>query len=186
MAEIADGLEARIAELERKVRSRRSLGTVLTVALLAVFIMGLSGPSKAVDSEAFVVRDSQNRKRAALQVDLNGFPSLTLYDEAGKTKADLAIVLDHPQLNLYNDAGKTSLEAAIGTDGNPGIWLVDGNGKERAVLQLFEDNSVPVIKLSDSQGRPRIVAAVGGPSGQPIVQTMGPDGKSLWRAPAKP
>lgn len=183
---MADPQGNRIAELERRVRNDRLLLMTVTVVALAVFLMGLSGAGKSIDSGAFVVRDSQNRKRAVLQVDSNGFPSLSLYDEAGKVRADLALILNSPQLNLYKPDGKTSLEADVGPDGNPGIWLVDDKGKERAVLELRGENATPVLKLSDPQSVPRLLFAVLGPSGQPVIQVVEADGKSVFLYPFPP
>jgi hypothetical protein len=101
-------------------------------------------------------------------------------------------------LEVVGADGRRQLVMGTGTEGSPGIWIYDRNGKVRLSLGLYGDNnasivlndeseqaveifrtvgphSVPVLVMK-AQGRDRIVMGLDGPGQDPFLVLYGTDG----------
>lgn len=101
-------------------------------------------------------------------------------------------------LEVVGADGRRQLVMGTGTEGSPGIWIYDRNGKVRLSLGLYGDNnasivlndeseqaveifrtvgphSVPVLVMK-AQGRDRIVMGLNGPGQDPFLVLYGTDG----------
>ena len=101
-------------------------------------------------------------------------------------------------LEVVGADGRRQLVIGTGTEGSPGIWVYDRNGKVRLSLGLYGDNnaslvlndeneqavqifrtvgaqSAPVLVMK-AQGRDRIVMGLNGPGQDPFLVLYGADG----------
>ena len=101
-------------------------------------------------------------------------------------------------LEVVGADGRRQLVIGTGTEGSPGIWIYDRNGKVRLSLGLYGDNNASVVLNDESeqaveifrtvgahsapvlvmkaQGRDRIVMGLGGPGQDPFLVLYGADG----------
>jgi hypothetical protein len=112
--------------------------------------------------------------------------------------ASAAGVVSTHTLEVVGADGRRQLVIGTGTEGSPGIWVYDRNGKVRLSLGLYGDNnasivlndeneqavqifrtvgvhSAPVLVMK-AQGRDRIVMGLNGPGQDPFLVLYGPDG----------
>ena len=171
----------RLDRLERALHRQRTLNAVLCLLVASSVLIGAASSEKEVTARRFVVQDDQGKTRATLSMGRAGGPSLTFYDQTGRIRADLSVILDHPQLALYRKDGNVAAQVAIGADDNPGVWLLDQAKKERLTLELRDQEGSPVLKLLGGDGDPRLVAAV--VRSQPMLVMLNAQGSSVWQAP---
>jgi hypothetical protein len=133
---MAESIEARIEQLERRLRRVTAICAVLAVG----FVLGLSSqllPRPALDAQRFMLRDSIGTWRGALMMREDGSPVLRLNDARGKSR-------------LY---------AVVLPDGNPRLRFTDSTGTHRAILEL-EQHSRPQLSLLGEDGRLRARVSV--------------------------
>ncbi len=117
---------------------------------------------------------------------------------AAAQPAAAASVVSTRTLEVVGADGRRQLVIGTGTEGSPGIWIYDRNGKVRLSLGLYGDNnasivlndeneqavqifrtvgthSVPVLVMK-AQGRDRIVMGLNGPGQDPFLVLYGADG----------
>ncbi|HXH09546.1 MAG TPA: hypothetical protein VNP04_07275 [Alphaproteobacteria bacterium] len=104
-----------------------------------------------------------------------------LMDKADKARADLAVASEgQPHLVLSDDAGKPRLVLSLSQYGEPTLSLVDASSQRRIVLSL--DLYGALLRFSDASGHLRAALAVP-PQGEPELELLGKDDKTLWRVP---
>ena len=107
-------------------------------------------------------------------------------------------VLSTHMLEVVGADGRRQIVMGTSTEGSPGIWILDRNGKVRLSIGLYGDNNASVV-LNDereqavqifrtvgersapvlvmkSQGRDRIVMGLNGSSQDPYLVLYGTDG----------
>ncbi|HLN12254.1 MAG TPA: hypothetical protein VK587_03645, partial [bacterium] len=66
------------------------------------------------------------------------------------------------ELDIVDGGGKIRISLALSTNGNPGIWVYDANGKTRAYLGLSGTGQpTPALTLSDENERTRAFLGFG-------------------------
>ncbi len=109
----------------------KRIGALVLVVAAAVL---LSGAANGKDLQHLVVgaltlKDKGGETRAHFITHADGSPSLTLFDKAGKPRANLSMLAGKPALILFDKAGKP--RAALGADaddGSPSLTLYDAKG----------------------------------------------------------
>lgn len=106
-----------------------------------------------VRAKSFVLVDEARAPRAALTIQADGSPCLSLSDAAGNPRAALSVLADgRPGLGLSDAAGKPRAVLGFKANGELGLWLADAKGKTRAVLTLLAGGS-PGLTLGDAMAR---------------------------------
>lgn len=148
-----------IARLEARVRWLTALCSFLTLGLLALAAWQFAPRPRVVEANAFVLRDSQWRRRGELATRQDGSPMLRLNSVAGRERLML----------FARESGEVV------------IRLSDSKDVYRARLALEQDGQ-PRLLLAGPDGRTRAsVAPVGGAySG---LALYGEDHKEIWSAP---
>jgi hypothetical protein len=198
-------LAARIEKLERQNRLLRGAGLALLLLPVALVAMGQARPTRTVEAEEFVLRDSSGTKRAALQltrtepfeipeavpplkVPAGVSANLTLYGEKGEIRAVLGA------------APLASALAFYGYDGNPHVTIGNLGGETPTLNMRSGDNKAevtvdrngPQFDLMDNDGfslKLGSTALVTGRTGEQhktsaaSLTMFGKDGKVLWSAP---
>lgn len=78
-----------------------------------------------IRAQAFQLVDSAGTVRGTLEFNRDGSPELNLYDGEGNQR----LLLGPGLLALFNEEGKPQAGLALGDGGNPGIRLLDRQGK---------------------------------------------------------
>ena len=81
-------VEARLGRLERENRRLKRAGLLGLAVIAAVMLMGQVRPTRVLEAEAFILRDSTGTALAGLEVDSDGYPRFGLYDRNGKARID--------------------------------------------------------------------------------------------------
>ncbi len=154
----------------------------------------LSAPDETASSiSGLVLFGEDGQEHASLGVDP---PQLALRNTNFKGSAGLEL---SPQgvasLVLWSRQDDKTSRVGLGVapDGAVGLSLSDREGKERAVLELREDGS-PRLGMFDGRGEghaggwvratanPRVLVTLD-TQGNPQLQCVDKDGRSVWRAP---
>jgi hypothetical protein len=172
----------RLERLEGESTWIKRIGLAASLLATCVFIVGQARPTRIVDADKFVLRDSSGRMRASLGMVLNG-PSLNLYDADGKSRVELGALPGQTALLIMDEKGK--MRAALGSGGDhQALTISDVTGSERVVVDVngnrpglvFLDAKTSVIwsapnssQASDLAGsKPRVFLEVW--SGSPIFK----------------
>jgi hypothetical protein len=148
-----------IARLEARVRWLTSLSTFLTLGLVALAAWQFAPRAKVVEANAFVLRDTQWRKRGVLGLRLDG----------------------SPMLRLDSVNGRERVLIGARDDGRAVIRFSDGKDVFRARIEL-DAQGAPRLLMSGSDGSTRVaVAPLGSSSGG--IRLFGDDEKAAWAAP---
>ncbi len=136
-------LERRLRRVERENRVLRRAGAVLVIGVAAVMLMGQTIlHRRAVESEAFLVRDAQGQVRAMLKALENGTVGLSFYDQAGVPRAWLRVLTDGtPGLVLSDESGQVRTMLNVQGDGLVGLLFYDQDGRPRAWLNVLADGT---------------------------------------------
>lgn len=136
-------LERRLRRVERDNRVLRRAGAVLVIGVAAVMLMGQTIlHRRAVESEAFLVRDAQGQVRAMLKALENGTVGLSFYDQAGVARAWLRVLTDGtPGLVLSDESGQVRTMLNVQGDGLVGLLFYDQDGRPRAWLNVLADGT---------------------------------------------
>ena len=172
--------EERLEKVEKELMRGRKLNrwllTGIGIVFVACIVVWAFGPKTATAQPAgtavsevfarkFVVVDENGKTRAMLYMGRDG-PSLTLFDEKGKSRVILEVY--QSDVNL------------IGVDKNvPRLCLRDEKGNYRA--GIWVDKDVPRLGLYDENNKTRALMSVlkEGPS----LGLYDEDSNTLWKAP---
>lgn len=140
-------LMERVERLEKQNRKLKQAGAVALILAAAVFLMGQAAQKKTVEANEFILRDTNGKLRAALDI-YQGGPRLALYDAAGNVRGALDVFEYGPGLFLSNAAGLPQV----------GL-IVDAKGSEFSMSShqfLDRDGLVKggLVKLSVGAGGP--------------------------------
>ena len=209
-------VEERLENMERELgrqkrRNRWLLGAILLVAgSLIVARAQVAGTVKHIRARSIYIEDEKGERRAALGVNEEDNPFLSLWNKNGKTRAALGVnedssILslsdekgniraslsgskDDSILSLWNEKGKIRTVLAVVKD-EAGLSLYDEKGECRAALLVDKDG--PTLGLHDENGHIRFAAgktATVSPDGKTIeypessLILFGPNGKAIWSA----
>lgn len=132
------------------------LGGIIGGALMMAFAMRYAWAGKSVadniKARNFALVDQTGKRRAALSVNANGLAALDIYDGAGLSRSQLAVLPDGTSIFAFSDKdGKpvTVLNAAAKA-GTVAFAFFNPNGTTRAELALKDGD--PAIALSDHSG----------------------------------
>ena len=158
-------LAARVEKLENQNRWLKRAGLTLLLLPAAVLLMGQTGPTRTIEAQSFVLKDSAGHVRAALAM-LDAHPTLRLFDAKGKIRIALDGSSESP------DSGSR-------------IWLAGEDDKSRLSLGLV--GKYPFVLINDEQGFSAQLGStpdvVGIRTGAASLIMWGKDGKVLWSAP---
>ena len=181
MSESTSDLELitrRIRDLERQNRRIRAAAAVMTVACLAVFLMGQSPPGDpTIQATEIVLLDGEGNRAGVLKaaetgpgIALNyangemavflglvdGRPSISFFDSAGQPRTQLGCSRgpgkDWWRLMFRDEMGTGRLDLGLYSIG-PGVSLADADDITRAVLVVSEDKG-PMFEIRDANKAP--------------------------------
>jgi hypothetical protein len=123
-----DSLEERLERVERDNRRLKRLGMLGILGAAGVFLLGLSAaPSKRVEAEVIVVKDSHGKARMILGAGDDG-PAITLLDQNGKLRANLEVSGEGPALDLLDASEHPRAQLMITDDQGPLLNFYDAKG----------------------------------------------------------
>ena len=153
----------RLTRVEAQNRRLRRAGIVAGIAVGLALLVGQARPrsrtgaDKAVEAQAFVLRDGQGRERAWLGV-WEDSPRLMMYDKQRNLRLGLRVGEDGaPAVILSGPGMKTRAWLRLHADGAVSLALRDRQGQTRAALGV-EKNGVAKLKLFDANGREQFAA----------------------------
>lgn len=123
-------LLARLEKVERENRRFRVFGSFAILAAAGALFLGLSAPpSKSLEAELIIVRDTQGKARMILGVGDDG-PALTFLDKDGKLRVNLGVDRDGPALDLLDAAESPRAQLMITDDQGPILNFFDAKGSQ--------------------------------------------------------
>jgi hypothetical protein len=128
--QIQDSLLIRLEKVERENRSLKIGGLIALLCVAGALFLGLAAPpSKTLEAELFIVRDTQGKARMILTVGEEG-PALTLLDKDGKLRVNLGVDKEGPALDLLDAAESPRAQLMITDDKGPRLNLYDNKGSQ--------------------------------------------------------
>jgi hypothetical protein len=121
----SQSLASRVERLEKQNLFLKRAGLALLVLPAALMFMGQSRPTRTIEAQNFVLRDSSGNKRAELSMGVDA-AGLQFFDSKGhvtSTLTESSIVLAGP-----SGGGLISLNAANASNGDTTIYLRDSDG----------------------------------------------------------
>ena len=136
----------------------------------AVGVMAQARPSRVVEANEFVLKDSAGRVRARLSMEVADRPTLTFYGKNGFIPASLAggdepfLVLNRAGSNEQVSLGASKTLYGLGLydktirvglsvqKGVPGLDLFDENGKRRAAITAASTGPTPARRCEWRSG----------------------------------
>lgn len=132
-------LEKRIRRLESQNRRLMWLGVVFAALAMATAAWAQKAGSPAVQAQKFELRDDAGRLRAELAI-LEGGPALRFFDEEG----DVESLLAGDQFNIFKKRG--DLLASFGFNQ---VRFEDGSGKAFVTLGASEEEQMGKLQMND-------------------------------------
>ncbi len=127
-------LPDRIAKLENQNRRLRQLGVMALIVALLLLTTGQVPSRKSVEANEFILKDVNGNVRARLSVDMPGSSKLVLYDEEGKQRIKLDGGIGMPGLTVYDFAGRARAEFLLVLDATA-LFLRDDKGVVKTGLK---------------------------------------------------
>lgn len=125
----------RLEKLERQNRRLRRIGGLIILSVAGVFLMAQARPSRTLEANEFILRDSHGKERAALKT-VGGEPSVNFYGEL--------------QVRFCDVGGPCRLELTAHRE-NASITLAESSGTARAVISISGPRTLAV--LLDKNGK---------------------------------
>lgn len=127
----------------------------IAISILAMFVGGVAGlfgavalrsTSNMLRSQMFVVEDDTGKTRIMLTAKGDDAPRILLFDQDGKSRAELALTpMGDPSLNMSSADGQSRLRVSLlGPQRQPEILLLSQDGRSRWRVYLAE-NDTPVV-----------------------------------------
>ena len=180
VAEI-DPIALRLDRLERDCRiwKRMGIGSLVAIAILAGIAARPDAIPESVEAKRFLVRDNQGRLRAALEVDLRGYPGLWLFDDQGKVRSELSVSFNqNPRLDFTNQKGDGTASLSYSPSDLPYLNLTGTGGKAGVHLLIlpYPKGNIPTLYLTGSDGK-QFFDISARPDGPKSMSLDGKDGK---------
>jgi hypothetical protein len=160
VVERLDALEADNQRL-RRMTTALFLAAGLLVGLCVALVVvaarrGLPGSiASVVESESFIVKDTDGNVRGAWGVADDGAMRLVLQDAAGRAALNLTLLSDgSPGITFTDSAGQSRLVLGLLPDQTTTLVFADQNGRTRTVLGLAPDGSSS-LAFADRDGDTR-------------------------------
>ena len=145
--------EARIAQLERRVRWLMSMVTLMVLALVVSLIWQFFPHTGPVYAPGFVVIDGHGKRRAELSMRSDNTPMLRLDNPEERARAVMFLRKDGSAvLRLSDQAGVNRAELLVNDAGQPMFTLGGPDGRAIAQFGAAPDSSGS-IRLSDPHQR---------------------------------
>lgn len=132
-------LEKRIGRIESYNRHLKWLTIALAVLALAATAWGQAAKDTIVKAQKCELRDNAGRMRAELAI-LNGEPALRFFGSDG----DVQSLLTGDQFNIFQKGG--DILASFGKDG---LRFEDGNEKTFVTLTAYGKDQMGKLRLND-------------------------------------
>lgn len=163
---------ARIAVLERQLRSQGRIIWYVLAAVFLAFVVGFGpGGFEEIKARRFVVSDEEDNPRALL-TSHQGTTVLSLFDSDGRPRARFSVLNDgHPEITLLDQSGRGLIQLAE-NNGTVRLSMNDGGGVGSIVLGQSDKQFG--IDVSDARGDSGI--RLRSLSGQPQLTIVGPKG----------
>ena len=103
-----------------------------------------------IKASQFLLINKNGKIRASLSLEDSGGknerPAFSLYDQNGKSRADLYLgIHDSPQMIFYDKNGKNRFHIGLSAAGNAGMNI--NNGKSEKLLELDTSSGIPLITV---------------------------------------
>ena len=158
----------RLEELEKQNRRMKHVGTIAVIVAGVALLMGQAAQKKTVEANEFILRDTNGKIRAKLDIFAGG-PHLDLFDAAGTVRVSLNNSKDGTGLGLFDAAGKIRAGLTVDADADrPELTLSDQEG--------FEASIGTTELLTPRTGESHKTSAAS-------VVLFGKDKKVIWQAP---
>jgi hypothetical protein len=127
-----DTLATRLERLERASRRSKRTTRVVLVGIAAAALVGQAAPhrpSKSLEAEEFVLRDSRGQVRASLGTNPSS-TVLQIHAENGRPRARIIVSSDGTSsLEVMDAAERVRVLLGVKDNGSPRLWLGNETGK---------------------------------------------------------
>lgn len=160
-----EALERYNRRLSLENAALKALGVTVVIVIVSLLVLGHQQPGQAddktekkeqkekvIEAEQFLLRDKDNRIRAAIHVGANG-PKYDLYDEKGTLRATLALGTNSDPLLVFFSADKKEL-VSLGILGEERFLTLRDHGETRRAI-LANKGEVSFLSLYDAKGQVR-------------------------------
>lgn len=119
--------------------------------------------------------DVRNLRRAALELNSDGAPSLEFMDAHGEGRIKMGVsIWGHSTLEIGDAKSRSCI--SLTTEGQTRIALCDDKDKFRITILVDQDDGAPAIELADENEKLRLKLALEG-DGTPIIETINEKGQ---------
>jgi hypothetical protein len=142
MSHDIERLETRIRRLESQNRRLKWIGILVAVLAMASTVWAQKAGTPAMQAQKFELRDDAGKLRADLAI-LNGEPVLSFYDKNGGSES----FIDGDQFTIFKKGGgEADIQAAFGAHG---LSFEDGHDRVFVSLRGDEENQTGKLQLND-------------------------------------
>ena len=162
-------LTARVEKLERQNRLFKRAALGLLLLPVCMLVMGQAQPSRTIEADEFVLKDSAGHMRAELTSIGGGLPALLFFDAQGKQESALFE-------DSYDISGPDPHTSAIYVGSNPS----DASDKEPRIMLEGTNGFSAILGSSD------LITTRTGEKHQTSAASLvllGKNGTVLWSAP---
>jgi len=169
-------LQERVAALERQNRRFRQVGFAILLPAMAALLMGQAAPTRVVEAQDFILRDTTGRIRARLGL-WTAEPSFALYDSSGHVR----VLIDGtgPAVRLVDANAIPRLSMTVNSS-SASFSVNDTGGRLRADLGISDSQNAAGVSFYDEKGIGRAGIGYGAANGPYVVDA---NGKPFWTAP---
>lgn len=143
MAHEFEILEKRVKRLESQNVRLRCLGMILMGLALGAAVWGQTIRNAVLQAQRIELRDDAGRLRAELAI-LNGEPTLRFFDVDGDTQS----LLSGDSFNIFKKGGDN--QAVFRKNG---LQFGDGRGKDFVMIDAYDEDQMGKIELNDYRNR---------------------------------
>jgi len=189
-------LRERVSELERELKALRGARRLPAAKVLLVAAAVAAGTATGFWLAGGRAYAEAGKGAGAVQGS-----SLTLVDEGGAKKAELGMAKGGAYLMFYDEKGKVRAAFGARGDGEPGMFLMDG--EEKTMVELFASRGKNRLIVHDAEGKARFQVTVREhevgltlsdaktsaeaslfvEKGDPSARLTNKEGKTAWSAP---
>ena len=110
-------LARRLDRVERENRRVKLAGAVVLAIIGTLTLMGQAARGRTIEAEKFLVRDTNGRQRAALEVDADGSLSLNFYGTDQKPRGGFSVDSSGATLLALTDKDQQARNLGQGLSG---------------------------------------------------------------------